>query len=155
MDEQRRTEKAAESDGESDVPDASEKRAKASTRKRAAKPKDDSMAGAHLSVDHGGRAVKAYPVTESELRTMTFINSFAGVAFGVGGFFLGLFVEIFIDASFSDKLSIEAALLLKFGPWIFGILSAASFVAGVLAVVFRSSTWKDIKKSTQFLADGK
>jgi hypothetical protein len=118
------------------------------------KAKDEGAVGALLPVIYGSQAMKAYPVTEVQLTSVSLINSIAGVAFTLFGFFIGLTLEIYISSSFYQTLPPEAAVLVKFGGSVTAALAFVCLIFGIVSVCIRSSTWHKIKSNTRFPDSG-
>jgi hypothetical protein len=95
--------------------------------------------------------VRAYAVFESEIRTISFFNTLATVAFSVGAAFVSIAAGIWTNASFvgSNPLPPEGAVLAKFvAPTLCG-LALIAFSLGGWAIYSRRSVWTAISQQSQ------
>lgn len=107
--------------------------------------------GATISTAYAERQVKAYAVLESEIKTISFFNTLATVAFSVGAAFISTAAGIWTNAAFvTDKiLPPEGAILAKFvGPTLC-VLALIAFALGGWAIHSRRSVWAAISQQSK------
>lgn len=106
-----------------------------------------SQTGSQLYMLHATRVMKVYPIVESELSTITIMNVLSALGFSIGGIFVGIAINVWINASFYKELVPEAQVMVYWGAPISLVLGLFFFAVSVLAVAFRSSTWRAVRRS--------
>lgn len=106
-------------------------------------------AGAQLMLLNVVRPMNVYPVTESDLRTIGVMNFISTATFSVGGVFVGLAANIWINAAFYNEIPPVARAMVTYGaPLCIGIAILCS-IGGITAMIFRRSTWRGVRQSVR------
>lgn len=101
--------------------------------------------GATITNSYVERQAKAYAVFESEIETISLMNTLATTRFSFGAAFLSFAIGIWTNAAFvTDKIPPEGAILAKVVAPIFCVLAAAGFILGAWALWSRHQIWKTI-----------
>lgn len=105
----------------------------------------DTGRGATILTAYTEREVKAFPIFENELESLSFLNTMTLVFFSVGSAFVSFAIGIWTNAAFADKLTPEGIVAAKYGAPLLCVLSLAAYVLGIIAMFSRSSQWAKIK----------
>ena len=102
----------------------------------------EAVRGATIVTAYARREVKAYPVFDSELQTLSFFNGLMLAFSSVASFLLALACGIWTNAMFAASMTPEGAILSRV---------AAPILCG-LAIVFLSLTiWAYLKRKSSWL----
>jgi hypothetical protein len=93
--------------------------------------------------------MNVYPVTDSDLRTIGVMNFISAAFFSVGGIFLGLTANIWINAAFATNMPPEAKALVTYGVPACAGFAVLLFICGIVAIGFRHSIWKGVRQSVK------
>lgn len=110
--------------------------------------------GARFNVEHLVRPMKVYPVHESELDTISFLNPLVAGFLSVGSalllFAIGLLVDLAVEGQFAEGgiTAYGKALAQIVAPTLIG-LGILSYLAGGLAWRKRRSVWRKIRDESR------
>lgn len=93
-----------------------------------------SAAGSTISTLYGERKVRVYPVLDTELSTISYMNALSTLCFSAGGYF------------FDKVLNLETQSISYTNP--FFTISIFSFLVGILSIGIRWHAIHTIKKQT-------
>jgi hypothetical protein len=106
--------------------------------------------GSQFDLQHGVRAMRVYPVTDSDMYSLKLTGALASVFFTIGGAIEGIGINIRISSSFYETLPPQAQVMVGYmAPiclWGGGAFLAAAAVAEIVSFV----TWNGIRRSTKF-----
>ena len=97
------------------------------------------------------RSMTFYALPESELRSITFMNTLALVSCSVGSFLLSLGLGIVIGGVFSSDISPTAEALMKVVAPILGVLAVVSYSVGAWALILRKKAIKTIRDDSRVI----
>ena len=91
------------------------------------------------------RQVKAYPIFESELESLSFLNTMTLVFFSVGSATISFAVGIWTNATFAEKMTPEGVVASIYGAPVLLVAAAICYGLGGLALYSRRQQWSKIK----------
>ena len=103
----------------------------------------DTRPGAVAHITYMERTMKGYCVFESDLKLLTFLNTWATVLFSCGSFSLAVVVSIltnWVMQTQSNELSKISILLIV----IFGIIALLCYGLGTWMTIKQKTHWKEI-----------
>jgi len=106
--------------------------------------------GSQLDAQHGVRAMKIYPVTNSDIRLLKQYGLLSSGFLTLSGILFSVYFNINISASFYETLTPQAkAMVENVAPlcWYGG---GVALLAGIVFEICNWSAWRDIKKHTKF-----
>lgn len=95
------------------------------------------------------REVRAYPIFETELNSIAFLNTVSIVFFSVGSAFISFAIGIWTNAAFAERLTPEGVVLSKIGGPALCIAAALCYGLAIWALVTRRSEWQKIKDASK------
>jgi hypothetical protein len=101
--------------------------------------------GATILTAYAKREMKAYPIFETELDSIAFLNTLSLVFFSAGSALLSFAIGIWTNAAFSERLTPEAAVLSKAGAPALIVAAIVCYVLGERARRSRETEWGKIK----------
>ncbi len=104
--------------------------------------------GATILTAYAERQVKAYPIFETELDSISFLNTQVLVYFSVGSALLSFAVGIWTNAAFAENLTPAGTLLARVAGPLLCVASAAAYLLGLNARRSRVSQWMKIKQES-------
>ena len=104
--------------------------------------------GAIIQTSYDRRDMKAYPIYEHELRTLTLTNLLVGLFASVGSVFFGFAVSLVVDWIIQGKLTDKGTLLLQIGAPTTAIAALVFFAASYLVYQRRESLIDVIQKES-------
>lgn len=109
----------------------------------------ESPRGAVLYTDYVGRRMKAYAVTEPELRHISFLNSLSTAAFSAASFCAALACGILTSGAFvqRNQMPPEGVVLMASVPYLFAATIVLILLGGY-ALWSRHSEWAQIKRES-------
>jgi|SRR5215831_2547950 len=106
--------------------------------------------GAYLTTVHVGREVKVFAIVDSEVRTIAMFNTLSTVFFSLCFSSLSAALGVYANSMFSEKLTPEGVVLLKFGVPTLIIFAIVFFGIAIWARMSRGTTWDVIRKESKF-----
>ncbi len=107
-----------------------------------------SSQGALITPHYVARKMTFYAIQENEIKASSFANTLAMIAFSFASGLLTLGLGIRIEAQFQETISPAGVVLTEFiapGLW---VVSLIGYVVGALALHYRSSMMRVIKKES-------
>ena len=95
------------------------------------------------------RAMKVYPLSESELDMLGTLTAQITIWFAVTGIFVSAGSTLFLENVLSPEATPEGKVLLTAGPWICGVVAAATAILGTHAWVKRGSFVSGLKRQSK------
>jgi hypothetical protein len=89
--------------------------------------------------------VKAYPIFESELESLSFLNTMTLVFFSVGSAMVSFAFGIWTNAAFAEKLTAEGVVASNYGAPALLIAAVICYGLGGLSLYSRRQQWLKIK----------
>jgi hypothetical protein len=105
--------------------------------------------GARVTPEYIERTPQMWAVGEVDIKAIRDDSLVANVSWTIGGFLLGIAVNIFVSSAAADKLTPIGSLMLKEAA---PVLCALAIVFAVLGIVMnrkRDAIWKQIKKESK------
>jgi hypothetical protein len=102
--------------------------------------------GARLNTEHMQRTMRAWPLTEVEVNSLTTLSTQATVFFAVGSATLGLPIGIWTNRLFATSLSPEASVACNILAPVLLFFAVVFFGLGFKAWSDRKSEWQSIKE---------
>jgi hypothetical protein len=106
----------------------------------------ESDSGATLKTHYMQRTMKAWPLTEVEVRSLTTLSTQATVFFSVGSATLALPLGIWTNRLFYVELTPEAAIACYIGAPVLVVFALVFFGLGIKAWLERKTEWDSIKE---------
>jgi hypothetical protein len=91
--------------------------------------------------------MNVYPVTDAEVSTIGMMNVVSSTCFALGGIFVGLTLNVWINAAFASSLPPEARLLVHYGVPVCIAVAGTLFLSGFAAYFYRGRIWKRVKQT--------
>ena len=112
--------------------------------------------GAHFALRHLERPMNVYPVHESELESISFLNPLVTALFSIGSalilFALGLIADLAVEGQLvAGSLNPYGRALLFLVTPVLGVLGLASYIGGIAALRKRRSIWRQIKDESRII----
>lgn len=98
-----------------------------------------------------GRAMRYYPIIESELDALGVLTLQLELFVGAFGFFLSAALTLYLESHLSPEASPQGEVLLETGPWVCIVLSLLCGAVGIAAYIARRNNIKAIKKGAEEL----
>jgi hypothetical protein len=115
----------------------------------------DTRPGAVTHITYMERAMKGYCVFESDLKHLTFLNTWATFLFSGGSFSLAIVASI-LTAWVMQLPSVELSKIAILLLIIFGVMTALCYVFAIWMITHQKSYWKEIgSNSKEVTKDGK
>ncbi len=111
-------------------------------------PPSDNPSGATIVTAYARRRVQAYPVFESEIRSISTLNTLSAVCFSVMSAFISFAVAIWVTALFVQKPPPEGIILSEVAAPACCVVAVVAAGLGIWAIYSRSNAWKDIRRES-------
>ena len=111
-------------------------------------PPSDNPSGANIVMAYGKRRLRAYPILDSEVRSLSIFNSLSAICFSIMSAFISFAVGIWVTALFVEKPPPEGQVLSHVAAPAFCVLAVVALVLGIWAICSRSNTWRDIRRES-------
>jgi len=110
--------------------------------------------GSPIDFDYGSRRMRAYPLSELDLKDLARIGSEAAICFSLAGAAFGFAVNLVKDLSIATGVSSEVAATWGTIRTVCFIASAGFALAGIYLFATGHRRVEDIKRQTSFANDG-
>lgn len=111
-------------------------------------PPSDNPSGANIVMAYAKRRLRAYPILDSEVRSLSIFNSLSAICFSVMSAFISFAVGIWVNALFVEKPPPEGEVLSHVAAPACCALALVALVLGIWAICSRSSTWRNIRRES-------
>lgn len=113
-------------------------------------PSVDTRPGASMHIAYMERTMKAYCVFETDLKHLTFLNTWATILFSCGSFFLAIVAAILVDWVMQiQSIGLNKTSILLIG--LFSVLALLFYGLGVWMTISRKSYWNKIGSESKEL----
>ena len=111
-------------------------------------PPSDNPSGATIVTAYAKRRLRAYPILDSEVKSLSIFNSLSAVCFSVMSAFISFAVGIWVNTLFVEKPPPEGKVLSYVAAPACCVLAVVAFGLGIWAIYSRNSTWRDIRRES-------
>jgi hypothetical protein len=111
-------------------------------------PPSDNPSGATIITAYARRRLRAYPILESEIRSLSMFNTLAAICFSFMSAFISFAVGIWVNALFVESPPPEGRILSHVAAPACCLFAAIAAGLGIWAIVSRTSTWRDIRRES-------
>jgi hypothetical protein len=111
-------------------------------------PPSDNPSGATIVTAYARRRLRAYPILDSEVRSLSIFNTLSAICFSVMSAFTSLAFGIWVNSLFVEKPPPEGKILSNVAAPACCVVAAVAFFLGIWAVYSRTSTWRDIRRES-------
>jgi hypothetical protein len=111
-------------------------------------PPSDNPSGATIITAYAKRRLRAYPILDSEVRSLSIFNSLSVVCFAIMSAFISFAVGIWVNSLFVEKPPPEGVILSQVAAPACCVLAVVAFGLGIWSICSRSNTWRDIRRES-------
>jgi hypothetical protein len=111
-------------------------------------PPSDNPSGATIVTAYARRRLRAYPILDSEVRSLSMFNTLSAVCFSVMSAFISFAVGIWANALFVENPPAEGRILSHVAAPACCVIAIIALALGVWAIWSRTSTWRDIRRES-------
>ena len=114
-----------------------------------AKKRVSETLGSCIEAHHSVRDLNFFVVSEEELQAKSFHDQLSSGAFAIASSLISFGIGLYVQATFSDRLSLKAQLLCDFGAPVSCVFGSIALVVGVWSHLQRSSQLARIRLSSR------
>jgi hypothetical protein len=111
-------------------------------------PPSDNPSGATIVTAYAKRRLRAYPILDSEVKSLSMFNTLSAVCFSVMSAFISFAIGIWVNALFVADPPAEGKILSHVAAPACCLFAAIAAGLGIWAIWSRTSTWRDIRRES-------
>ena len=111
-------------------------------------PPSDNPSGATIVTAYAKRRLRAYPILDSEVKSLSIFNTLSAICFSIMSALISFAVGIWVNALFVVDPPAEGKVLSHIAAPACCILATIAAGLGIWAIYSRTTTWRDIRRES-------
>jgi hypothetical protein len=111
-------------------------------------PPSDNPVGATMVMAYARRSLRAYPILDSEVRSLSIFNTLSTTCFALMSAFISFAGGIWVNALFVENPPAEGKILSRFVAPALCVGAVVALLLGIWAICSRTNTWREIRRSS-------